>query len=289
MQLGIFAKTFDGKSPSIVLPQVKAAGFTVAQYNMACSGLAAMPDEIPTSVITEIKQAAQSSGITLNALSATYNMIHPDVSEREKGHRRLAVIAKAAQDLDIPLITLCTGTRDATDQWKHHPDNTSDAAWHDLIQSMQTAITIADRYNVNLGIEPELANVINSAAKARQLLDQLKSPRLKIIFDPANLFETETVAEQRRIVSSALALLSSDIAMAHAKDRTTSGEFVAAGTGVLDYPHFLSELKQSGFDGSLITHGLSAAEAPMVCEFLKLQQRDLISPSGSFSRGEATR
>jgi sugar phosphate isomerase/epimerase len=275
MQLGIFAKTFDGKSPGVVLPQVKAAGFTVAQYNMACSGLAAMPDEIPTSVIADIKSAIRSSGVTLNALSATYNMIHPDVATREKGHHRLAVIAKAAQALDIPLITLCTGTRDAIDQWKHHPENTSVEAWRDLVQSMQTVITIADSYNVNLGIEPELANVINSAAKARQVLDELKSPRLKIIFDPANLFETETMAEQRRIVTSAIELLSGDIAMAHAKDRTANGEFVAAGTGVLDYPHFFSELKQSGFNGPIITHGLSAAEAPKVCEFLKQElQRD---------------
>jgi sugar phosphate isomerase/epimerase len=252
---------------------VKAAGFSLAQYNMACSGLAAMPDEISAKTIHEI--AASSKDVPLVALSATYNMIHPDVTTRENGHLRLAVIAKAAQALNIPLITLCTGSRDADDQWKHHPDNSSTSAWSDLIQSMQTAITIADKYNINLGIEPELTNVINSAAKARQLLNELKSPRLKIIFDPANLFETETVVEQRRIVSSALELLSTDIAMAHAKDRTSSGEFVAAGTGVLDYPHFLSELKQSGFNGPIITHGLSAAEAPAVCEFLKQElQRD---------------
>ena len=275
MQLGIFAKTFDGKSPGIVLSQVKAAGFGVAQYNMACSGLASMPDDISDAVIADIKAATQSSGIELGALSATYNMIHPNVATREIGHRRLAVIAQAAQALGIPLITLCTGTRDAADQWKHHPDNTSSTAWRDLIHSMQAAIAIADKHNVNLGIEPELANVINSAAKARKLIDELKSPRLKIIFDPANLFETETVTEQRCIISKALALLSNEIAMAHAKDRTSGGEFVAAGTGVLDYPHFLSELKQSGFNGPIITHGLSAVEAPKVCEFLKQElQRD---------------
>ena len=267
MQLGIFAKTFDGKHPGIVLPQVKAAGFSVAQYNMACSGLPAMPDEISSKTIDEI--AASSKDLPLVALSATYNMIHPDVSEREKGHRRLRVIAQAAQTLGIPTITLCTGTRDATDQWKHHPDNSSSAAWSDLVDSMQKAITIADHYNANLGIEPELANVINSAAKARQLLDELKSPRLKIIFDPANLFETEPVAEQRRIIANAIDLLAPDITMAHAKDRSAGGAFVAAGTGVMDYPHFLSELKQTGFDGPIITHGLSTAEAPMVCAFLK--------------------
>ena len=175
--------------------------------------------------------------------------------------------------MSIPVLTLCTGTRDVTDQWKHHPDNSSSAAWSDLVDSMQKAITIADHYNVNLGIEPELANVINSAAKARELIDELKSPRLKIIFDPANLFETEPLAEQRRIIANAIDLLAPDITMAHAKDRSAGGAFVAAGTGVMDYPHFLSELKQTGFDGPIITHGLSTAEAPMVCAFLK---RELI-------------
>jgi sugar phosphate isomerase/epimerase len=271
MQLGIFAKIFDGKSPAVVLPQVKAAGFTVAQYNMACSGLAAMPDAIPPSTIADIKAKAQASGITLSALSATYNMIHPNMTERENGHHRLAVMAEAAKALDIPLVTLCTGTRNTHDQWKHHPDNSSVEAWTDLIHSMQTAITIAERCDIDLGIEPELSNVINSAAQARRLLTELKSPRLKIIFDPVNLFEIEPVTEQRRIISSALDLLSNYIVMAHAKDRTSTGAFVAAGTGVLDYPHFLSELKQAGFKGPIITHGLSAEEAPIVCEFLKLE------------------
>jgi sugar phosphate isomerase/epimerase len=267
MQLGIFAKTFHGTSPGVVLPQVEAAGFQVTQYNMACSGLPAMPDEISAGIVHDI--AASSKDLPLVALSATYNMIHPDVNEREEGHSRLRVIAQTAETLGIPLITLCTGTRDANDQWKHHPDNNTSAAWSDLLDAMQKVIAIADHYNVDLGIEPELANVISSAAKARQLLDELKSPRVKIIFDPANLFETEPLTEQRRIISNALNLLAPDITMAHAKDRLASGEFVSAGKGVMDYSHFLSELKQTGFDGSIITHGLSAAEAPMVCEFLK--------------------
>ena len=274
MQLGIFAKTFEGKSAAEVLPQVKSSGFSVAQYNLACSGLPSMPYEVAASVIAEIKQAVAATGVTLNALSATYNMIHPDVAEREMGHRRLAVVAGAAHQLGIPVITLCTGTRDAKDQWTHHPDNTSREAWADLLASMQTAIDIADRFNVDLGIEPELANVVNSADRARRLIDELKSPRIKIVLDPANLFETETLDAQRSIVSHAIELLGEHITMAHAKDRLPDGTFVAAGTGVLDYPHFLRTLMKSGFDGPIVTHGLSAAEAPAVSAFLtkKLQE-----------------
>ena len=84
---------------------------------------------------------------------------------------------------------------------------------------MEAAIAIAERHDVDLGIEPELANVVDSAAKARRLIDELRSPRLKIVLDPANLFETETAEEQRRIVAEAIDLLADRIVMAHAKDR----------------------------------------------------------------------
>ena len=56
--------------------------------------------------------------------------------------------------------------------------------------------------------------------------------------------------------------------MGHAKDRTATGDFATAGKGVLDYPHYLARLKAVGFEGPLVTHGLSAREAPGVAAFL---------------------
>ncbi len=267
MQLGIFAKTFPGTDPASVLHLAKSAGFATVQYNMACSGLGAMPDEIPDSAIAAIRNASQSNNIC--ALSATYNMIHPFTDERSKGHRRLGVMAKAASDAGIPMLTLCTGTRNPEDQWSHHAHNNTRGAWRDLLHSMEIAVQYADQHNLLLGIEPELANVVDSARKAKQLIDEIKSPRIKVIFDPANLFERENLGEQRRIISESLNLLSPHIAMAHAKDRDADGNFVAAGKGVLDYPHFIRELTKSGFNGPLITHGLTAEEAPGVATFLR--------------------
>jgi sugar phosphate isomerase/epimerase len=268
MQLGIFAKTFSGASPHAVLQAVKNAGYTMAQYNMACSGLPAMPDSISNDVISDIAAAATATGIKLVALSGTYNMVHPDIAFRSNGHKQLAVIVNAAQVLAIPLVTLCTGTRDANDQWKFHRDNDSAEAWNDLLISMQTAVEIADQFNVDLGIEPELANIVNSAESARRLIDEMASPRLKIILDPANLFEIETLERQRHIVAHAIDLLADRIVMGHAKDRTAIGEFTAAGKGVLDFPHYIKCLKSQDFDGPLITHGLAASEAADVHRFL---------------------
>ena len=269
MRLGIFAKTFPGSDPAPVLSAVKAAGFSAAQYNMACSGLDAMPKHIAPEVAFAVAEAARQTGIEIVAVSGTYNMIHPDPAKREDGHRRLDVIATQARNMGTGLLTLCTGTRDPDDQWRHHPDNATPEAWRDLLRAMETAIAIAERHDVDLGIEPEVANVIDSAAKARRLIDTLQSPRLKIVLDPANLFETAGPAKQRDLVSQAIDLLADRLVMAHAKDRDASGRFVAAGQGVLDYDHYLAGLKRAGFSGDLVTHGLDAAEAPAVARFLR--------------------
>lgn len=268
MKLGIFAKTFEGTQPGPVLKAVAGAGFVCAQYNMACSGLASMPDAIDEEQARAIAGAAQKAGIEIAAVSGTYNMIHPDRAVREAGHRRLAVLAERSHAMSTRLITLCTGTRDPFDQWKEHPDNGTPEAWRDLLESMETAIGIAERYDLDLGIEPELANVINSADKARRLIDEMQSPRIRIVLDPANLFETATLDEQRMTVSAAIDLLADRIVMAHAKDRNPDGSFATAGKGVLDYSHYLGCLKAIDFTDSLITHGLAAKEAEDVSRFL---------------------
>lgn len=269
MQLGIFAKTFSAQGAAPSLEAVREAGFEAAQFNMACVGLPAMPDEISSILISEINAAVKSTGISIAAISGTYNMAHPDPAIRADGLRRLGVIISNAKAIGTSLVTLCTGSRDPIDQWRYHKDNSTQEAWHDMAIEMAKALQLAEAHGVDLGIEPELANIVSSAQHAKQLIDEMKSPRLKIVLDPANLFEIETKKICREIIAFAVDLLGDHITMAHAKDRNSMGEFVAAGRGVVDFSHFIGCLKQSGFNGSLVTHGLTEAEAPAVAIFLK--------------------
>ncbi len=268
MKPGIFAKTFPGQDPLQILRQVRAAGFPLAHYNMACSGLAAMPDAIEPAVARAIARAADDAGVGIVGVSGTFNMIHPEPAVRSLGLERLRVLAAACPAIGARLITLCTGTRDASDQWRHHPDNRTPEAWRDLLTSMESAITIADDYNVELGVEPELGNVVHNAEAARRLIGELGSPRICIVLDPANLFEVATLERQREIVSSAIGILGERIVLAHAKDRLPDGSFTSAGKGVVDFPFFVAKLRSTGFEGPLVAHGLSAADAPAVAGFL---------------------
>ena len=269
MQLGIFAKTFPVTGALPVLNMVAQAGYDVAQFNMACLGMPSMPKSIAPTITDEIAKASSASGVTIAAISGTYNMIHPEPSMRADGLARLAAIIRAAPLMGTRLVTLCTGTRDPLDQWKHHPENSSREAWHDLLEEMGKAVVLAEENGVELGIEPELANVVSSAETARRLINELKSPRICIVLDPANLFEIALPSDSQSIIARAVDLLCDRVIMAHAKDRRADGAFVAAGSGVIDFPHFVRCLRGAGFDGPLVTHGLSEQEAPSVAAFLR--------------------
>ena len=269
MQIGIFAKTFAGPVPAKVFADAALAGYDGVQYNMVCSGLAAMPDTINAQQQATVRHAATDSKQTVFAVSGTYNMIHPDKGLQADGHRRLAVLAAAAAGLNTGLITLCTGTRDPVDQWAHHADNATPDAWRDFLQSFEVAVGIAESHNIFLGVEPELANIVNSASAARRLIDEMQSDRIRIVLDPANLFERTSRDAQRALVDDAVGLLADRIVMAHAKDRDATGAFATAGKGVIDFDHFFATLHGAGFAGPVITHGLQAAEAAEVAIFLR--------------------
>ena len=268
MQIGVFAKTFAVQGAVNVLQAVRQAGFETVQFNMACLGLPPMPDAIAAEVIKDVAEASRATGVSIAAVSATYNMIHPDTGARRTGLRRLGVMLRAARAMGTGLVTLCTGTRDPDDQWRGHPDNNSAAAWRDLLGEMEMAVAMAEECGVDLGIEPELANVVSSAEQARRLVDEMGSQRMKIVLDPANLFETAEPGERHDIVARAADLVGGRIAMAHAKDRDRRGAFIAAGKGVIDFRHFVLCLRRAGFDGPVVAHGLSADEAPAVARFL---------------------
>jgi sugar phosphate isomerase/epimerase len=167
-------------------------------------------------------------------------------------------------------IHLCTGTRDPDNMWRRHPDNDSPTAWTDMLASMGEATKIAHDTGVVLALEPEVNNVVNSARKARHLLDEIGSPHLKVTMDAANLFPAGQLPRMKEILDEAFSLLGKDIVLAHAKDLDHDGDagHLAAGTGKLDYDRYVALLHANGFKGPLLLHGLTEAQVPTCVAFL---------------------
>ena len=271
LQLGIFAKTFSRPTLGETLDAVAGHGLHCIQFNFACVGLPTLPERIEPVVLENIRRELDARQIRIAAVSGTFNLIHPDMEQRREGLRRLPVLAAASARLGVPVITLCTGTRDPDDMWRRHVDNDSPSAWRDLLTGLSEALSVAEGQGVTLGIEPETANVVNSAQTCRRLLDEMKSPRLKVVLDAANLFHPGDLPRMREILDEAFDLLGPDIVLAHAKelgpDALPDGR--GAGRGVIDWEHYLARLRRDKFSGALILHGLNEDEVGTSVAFLR--------------------
>jgi sugar phosphate isomerase/epimerase len=271
MDLGIFAKTFARDSLEEVLDAVRDHGFTCTQFNMVCAGLASLPDAIDPVVCEHIRNAHTERDLTMAAVSGTFNIIDHDRARLTANLTRLRVLANACPALGTSVVTLCTGTRDRDSMWKYHPENESPAAWTDMVDAMRRIAQVAEDTGITVAIEPEVNNVVDSAAKARRLLDELQTDRAKVIMDGANLFKAGDLSRMHEVLDEAFSLVGHDIVIAHAKDLSRDGDagHEAAGTGLVDYGHYLGLLRQYGFDGPLITHGLSEEQVPQCYRFLR--------------------
>jgi len=264
------AKTYVRSTLAEVLDEIIDQGIYSVQFSLSCAGLPELPERIDTELADKINQEMGNRGIEMAAVCGLYNMIHPDPDRRREGLRRLDVLAASCERLGTSVIALCTGTRDPDNMWRRHPGNDSSEAWQDLVDSMHEVLEIARRYRITFAFEPEVSNVVDSAEKGRRLLDEMDSPHLKVVMDPANIFHRGELPYMREKIDEAFALLGNDTVLAHAKDLDRDGEagHLAAGEGLLDYDHYLSLLNAVDLDVPLILHGLEEGQVGGCVAFL---------------------
>ena len=265
---GVFTKIFARPQLDEAFAAIAAHGLTCTQFNMACAGLPTLPDEIDQPTQDTIRSEFARYGIRMSAISGTFNMIHPDLKKRSADLNRLRTLIEACPGLGTRIVTLCSGTRHPDNMWRAHPDNHSPEAWRDLLASLEVVLPLAEAQGIFLAFEPELSNVIDQAARGRRLLDEARSPNLKVVIDAANLFHSHELNRIPQILRQAFDFLGSDIILAHAKDLNAAGEIVPAGQGVLDYNLYVSLLKQSGYQGPLILHSLAETQVAESAAFL---------------------
>ena len=271
MQIGILLGTFGRPTLEAGLDAVKASGLDCIQLSMDNAGVPAMPDAIAPELAERIRRQAAERGVTIASLNGTFNMSHPDPAYRRDGLKRLGVLAESCRRMGTSKIHICTGTRDRENMWRRHPDNDSPEAWRDMIACLREAAKIAAQADVVLAFEPEVNNVVDSAKKARRLMDEVGSPHLKVTMDAANIFHKGELARMSEVLDEAFALVGKDIVLAHAKDLSHDGDagHEPAGRGKLDYGRYLSLLVAYGFKGPILLHGLSEAQVPGCVAFLR--------------------
>ena len=180
-----------------------------------------------------------------------------------------ALIA-AAPGLGTRVVTLCTGSRDPEDMWRAHPDNSSPEAWRDSLEQIAAALAVAERCDVVLAFEPEHNNVVADAAAGRRLLDELairppESRSRRRQSDPAGRARPGSTRPSARR-SRCLATRSS---WRTPRTSATTARSWPPGRGGLDYALYVELLRDAGYTGPLVLHGLSEDEVPEAVRFVR--------------------
>ena len=127
--------------------------------------------------------------------------------------------------------------------------------WQRLVQGMAEVVVEAETLGVNLGVHPGNRGPLDAPAQLRRLLDDVASPRLKVILDPVNMTTHRTYYNTTAFLDYTFDLLGPDIIAAHAKDVSldtshwvTKLDEVPLGMGRLDYETYLRRLGELDAD-----------------------------------------
>lgn len=178
-------------------------------------------------------------------LGCYLNLANPDKERLSKiTHRYLSHI-RFASLLDAGVVGTETGAVNET--YKFEEANYSKEALQTFITNVRPIVEYAEKMGVIFAIEPVAKHIVCNPKRAREVLDEIHSPNLQIIFDPVNLLDMTNYKNRDDIIAEAIALLGDDIAMIHIKDfiiKDNELVSVAAGTGEMDYSQVIRFIKE---------------------------------------------
>lgn len=272
---GVMVREVKRSSFDDTLERIHDMGFESVQLNLNVLGYATVPESLPPGKPGEIGASFWAYGLSLAGVSGTFNTAHPDESVRAAGSRGIKTLCECVEKMGTRVITLSTGTRHPDDLWKSHPDNSSNDAWTAMSATIKSMIKAAEANSVYLAIKPESTNVVDTVDKTVRLIDQVGSDNLKVVLDPSTLLTPDTIDVQTDVYNDAFSRLGDRIALVHVRDISgideAAGEFrwSPVGKGRVDFLAFFRSLKQAGYQGPVILHGLAEADMPAAHDALK--------------------
>lgn len=238
MDVGVVTRSFGGLTNAETAKFLAENGFKWTElcfsqtdsnywrYNSR-SDLSDMTDERSQSIVKLYRDA----GVEVSALGVFTNLIEPDDKELAENLAYFERMMQIAGLNGIPCVaTECgfvPGARGINaDIYEQVFDRLKD--------SFRWLIERADKYDVDLALEPCVIDIVPSAKRTADFINQLGSSRVKVLLDPANLIANSSESDM-------FDYLAEHVAYFHGKDRKVnarSGELI--GDGDIDWPLFLS-------------------------------------------------
>lgn len=116
-----------------------------------------------------------------------------------------------------------------------------------LLKSLEAIMPEAERQGVMVALEPVWSHTMNTVEVTREIIDNVKSPNLKIVFDPGNLLSPECLNRQDELYRRAIDSWGNLIAAVHIKGvrRSEQGyQLCSLNDSVVDYKAVFDALRE---------------------------------------------
>lgn len=206
-------------SPDELFGRVAADGFAAVQlaYKKCVPSVRSYAD-VTDALVAETVAAEKAHSIQV-AVLGTY----VELAINDESRLKNAADFKSQLAVCKALGAWCIGT-ETTAMSKQPAGTTREEAQELLCRSLAEILPTAEELGVTVGIEPVTLHSMNSPAATRHILDTMRSPNLKVIFDMSNLVNAENVHDQARIWNDMGELLGEEIVAVHFKGQAFDAE-----------------------------------------------------------------
>ena len=199
-------------SPDELFGRVAADGFAAVQlaYKKCVPSVRSYAD-VTDALVAETVAAEKAHSIQV-AVLGTY----VELAINDESRLKNAADFKGQLAVCKALGAGCIGT-ETTSMEKQPAGTTREEAQELLCRSLADILPAAEALGVTVAVEPVTYHSMNSAAATRHILDTMRSPNLKVIFDMSNLVDAGNVGAQDRIWNDVGELLGDQIVTVHFK------------------------------------------------------------------------
>lgn len=237
MKIGIVTRSFSEMSNAQAAAFMARLGFETTELCLSqtdskywnYNGTSDLSD-LSEQRMKEIADTYRAAGIEVSALGVFTNLIEPDDEKLAANlayfERHMQYAACAA----IPVVATECGFDPAS---RGVRADLYEARYSRLVDSLGKLCAMADRYGVDVALEPCVLDVVPSAKRMADTIRQVGSPRMKVLLDPANLIANSSERDM-------FDYLAPHVAYFHGKDRKVNDAYGrVVGDGDIDWPLFL--------------------------------------------------
>lgn len=192
-------------------------------------------DEITPALLAEINEEFAKQKVEIGIFSCYMDLSNPDSEVRRKAVETFCRGLSCAKEAGAKM----AGTETS---YEHLGPLEKQRRFPYMMDSLKRITEEAERLSVQIGLEPVAFHPLEDMETAVEVLDEIGSKRLQLIFDPANLLQRPEEVRQEAYWKRCLALGGERIAALHIKDfrMTSEGERrgCALGDGLMELVPF---------------------------------------------------